>query len=106
MADLIVVHCATSSIEEAEAIASILLDAKLAACIQISPVVSYYVWQGKRTRDHEQLMLIKTRAELFDSVCECIRATHSYETPEITAVPILRVDPAYRAWVEASTRSQ
>ena len=104
MADLIVVHCATGSIEEAEAIAAALLDARLAACVQIAPVVSHYVWQGKRTRDHEQLMIIKTRAELFDRVGKCIRAAHSYETPEITAAAIVAVDEAYRSWVEESTR--
>jgi uncharacterized protein involved in tolerance to divalent cations len=104
LAELIAVHCACASLEEAEAIAAILLDARVAACIQISPVVSYYIWQGKRTRDQEHLMVIKTRAELFESICECIRATHSYSTPEIAATPLVAVEASYRAWVEESTR--
>jgi periplasmic divalent cation tolerance protein len=99
------VYCACASIEEAEAIAAILLDSRLAACIQITPSVSYYIWQDKRTRDREQLMLIKTRAELFDAVRDCIRATHSYETPEIAATPIVAVDPDYGAWVREMTRA-
>ena len=103
MTEFVMVHCAAASAEEAEAIAARLLDGRLAACVHIVPVVSCYVWKGERAREAEHLMIVKTRAERFDDVAECIRAAHSYDTPEITAAPLTAVDPRYAAWMREAT---
>lgn len=77
-----------------------LLDARLAACVQIiGPVESRYWWQGNREIAGEWLCLVKTRTALLDRVIAAVRAAHSYDTPEVLAVPIIGGDPAYLAWL-------
>ncbi len=105
MTGFIAVQTTTASPEEAERITEALLAENLAACVQIAPIRSRYVWKGAIERADEQLMLIKTRADLFEAVRARIRALHSYETPEIVATPIVAGDPDYLAWIAASTIS-
>ena len=88
---------------EAEAIAEALLSERLAACVQLSPIKSRYVWKGELARDDEILLLIKTRTVLFEPVRARIRALHSYETPEIVMLPATAVDAEYLAWIGAET---
>jgi periplasmic divalent cation tolerance protein len=88
---------------KAEAIAGALLEQKLAACIQIATVQSRYSWRGTLAREQEFLLSIKARAADFDAVAKAIRALHSYETPEIVALPILAGDAAYLDWVRQET---
>ena len=93
---------AASSSEEASRIADALLDARLAACVQvIGPVESRYWWQGARESATEWLCLAKSRTDLLDRVVAAVRSVHSYETPEVVAVPIVGGDPAYLAWLAA-----
>jgi periplasmic divalent cation tolerance protein len=90
--------------DEASVIADSLLDAHLAACVQIiGPIESRYWWQRTREVATEWLCLAKTRAELVDDIVAAVRAVHSYETPEILAVPVVGGDPAYLEWLEAET---
>jgi periplasmic divalent cation tolerance protein len=105
MFQAIVVQTTTETESEAEAIAELLLERRLAACVQITPIRSRYVWRGQVARADEQLLAIKTRAELFEAVREAIRAQHSYETPEILGVAAAAVDPAYLAWLTEATRT-
>jgi periplasmic divalent cation tolerance protein len=93
----------TASEEQAEAIAEALLAEGLAACVQIAAVRSRYVWQGAVQHQAEQLLLIKTRADLFEPVRARIRALHPYETPEIIALPIVAGDVDYLAWMAQAT---
>lgn len=87
--------------DEAVKVADSLLDARLAACVQIvGPVESRYWWRGERELASEWLCLVKTRTALLDRVVAAVRAAHSYETPEVVAVPIVGGDPAYLAWLE------
>ena len=102
--DAIVIQTTTASLEEAELIAEALLGEGLAACVQTAPVRSRYVWKGAVERADERLMLIKTRADLFEPVRARIRALHSYETPEIVATAIVAGDPDYLAWIAGVTR--
>jgi periplasmic divalent cation tolerance protein len=88
----------------AQAIAAALLDAKLAACIQITAVESHYVWRGAREQAREFLLSIKARAADLAAVAAKIRALHSYEVPEIIALPIVFGDPAYLDWIAQATR--
>lgn len=94
--------------EKAEALARAVLDARLAACVNIVPgVVSLYRWQGAVSRDVESTLLIKTRAELVPALTEALRAAHPYEVPEVVALPLAEGEgnAAYRAWVVAETRA-
>ena len=94
------VTVAAGSEDEAGRIADALLDARLAACVQVvGPVESRYWWQGSREAAREWLCLAKSRTDLLDRVVATVRSVHSYDTPEVVAVPIIGGDPAYLAWL-------
>ena len=91
--------------EEAERIARELVEARLAACVQIvGPIISTYRWQGKIEAGEEWQCWAKTRGELFARVEEAIRRIHPYEVPEILAVPVVAGSANYLAWLDAETR--
>ena len=99
----IVVLCTVATAEEAEAIARALVELRLCACVNIVPtVVSVYRWKGVVERDEERLLVIKTRAERFEALREAIVARHSYEVPEVVALPLVSGHPPYLAWLDAS----
>jgi uncharacterized protein involved in tolerance to divalent cations len=106
MTGYVTVLTTTAAEAQAEAIAEVLLTDELAACVQILPIRSRYVWKGEVQREPEQLLLIKTRAELFEPVRAKIRALHSYDTPEIIALPIAAGDADYLAWLTSVTRGE
>ena len=90
----------TSSQEEARRVAHSLLGQRLAACVQIlGPVESHYWWQGVVESGQEWLCVIKTHRRLFELVARCIRQLHSYDTPEIIAVPVVAGDERYLQWL-------
>lgn len=91
-----------SSVSEAEAIAEVLIEKRLAACVTFSPVQSLYHWQGKLERSQEYQLLIKTDLAQFTELVTQVQAIHSYEVPEIIAVPIIQGSPAYLAWLQSS----
>jgi periplasmic divalent cation tolerance protein len=103
MTGAIVVQTTTASPEDAERLAEALLAERLAACVQIAPIRSRYAWKGEIQRDDEQLLLIKTRAELFEAVRARIRDLHAYKTPEVIAVPVVDGDADYLAWLAEVT---
>jgi periplasmic divalent cation tolerance protein len=106
MAEYIQVLTTAGSEEEAERIASMLLERRLAACVQtVGPIVSRYRWQGKLEQVSEWQCLAKTEAALYEQVEDAIRAAHSYEEPEILAIPVLAGSKGYLDWVSASVRS-
>jgi periplasmic divalent cation tolerance protein len=73
--------------EDAESLAQSLIEAKLAACVQVIPqITSFYQWEDKVQRDEEYLLLIKTLPEKFEDLNDYIKANHSYDVPEIVAV--------------------
>jgi periplasmic divalent cation tolerance protein len=99
--DAIVVFMTASSGEEAARLADMLVGAKLAACVQILPEMeSVYRWEGKIERQPEILLLAKTTKAKFDDLEREVRALHSYDTPEIIAVPVLAGSPAYLEWLK------
>jgi periplasmic divalent cation tolerance protein len=90
------------SSELAEAIATALLNAHLAACVNILPIKSLYTWQGKILKETEWQLLIKTDLNLFSSLTEVIRSLHSYEIPEIIALPLVAGSEDYLKWIGSS----
>jgi periplasmic divalent cation tolerance protein len=86
--------------EFAETLAAKLVDAGLAACVNIVPgIQSVYRWKGKRETGTERLLLIKTRAALYDRLEQAITASHPYELPEVIAVPIKNGLAGYLSWI-------
>lgn len=91
--------------EEAERISAALIERRLAACVQvIGPISSRYRWQGKVERDREWLCLAKTEASRYDELEAAIRELHSYEEPEIVAIPIVAGSEGYLGWLSESLR--
>src|SRR6266700_3079196 len=88
----------TSGREEAHLIAKLLIDEKLAACVQLLPIESFYVWQGKTQNEAEILLLVKTRSALFELAIARIRQVHSYSVPEIVAMPFTAGFSGYLDW--------
>jgi len=98
--DAIVVFMTAANGEEATRLAEMLVGAHLAACVQILPEMeSVYRWQGKIERQSEVLLIAKTTREKFDDLEREVRALHSYDTPEIVAVPIVAGSAPYLEWL-------
>ncbi len=101
MTEYVQLSTTTSTAGEAEAIASALVELRLAACVQILPRVrSVYRWQGKVERADEWLCLVKTHRRLLPQVEAEIGRRHSYECPEIVAVSIEAGSDAYLDWLD------
>lgn len=106
-ADAILVLMTAGSREEAARLADILVVSHLAACVQILPEIeSVYRWQGKVERAPESLLLAKTTQTNFAGLESAVRALHSYETPEIIAVPLAAVSAPYLQWLTANVIPQ
>ena len=96
----------TAAKEEAEAIALRLLETRLAASVQISPCRSLYRWRGE-IREKEELRLnIKSRRDLLPELTAAVRDLHSYEVPEILALPILDAAPSYLDWLALELKGE
>ena len=105
MTEQVRVEVTTGGRVEAQALAESAVAARLAACAQVSgPIVSHYRWQGAVETDEEWLLVCKTAADRLDALTAHVRDRHSYDTPEIVAVPIVGGDPEYLAWVTEQTR--
>jgi periplasmic divalent cation tolerance protein len=104
LTDKIVVLSNCASSEEAAKIARALVEARLAACVNIIPGVrSIYRWQGAVEDEQEWTLLIKTRRGLFDAVKVEIAKAHSYQLPEILAVPLVDGVQSYLDWIDHET---
>ncbi len=94
-----------SSAEQAQRIASSLVEDALAACVNIvAGMQSVYQWQGSLHSDAEHLLLIKSRVERFDEIAQRIKTLHNYELPEIIAVSIVAGSQDYLAWLSDATK--
>ena len=100
-----VVFVTAGSEQEAGVIAQTLVDAKLAACVSIMPIQSVYTWQGKVHQDQEWQLMIKTDLAQFPNLETKIRAIHSYELPEIIALPIMQGSQPYLDWIGEQVNS-
>jgi len=92
----------TAHVDEAERLARILIEEELAACVNITPINSVYRWQGTLCTDHEALLIIKTEQRQVSKIIDRIKAEHSYEVPEIIALPIIAGYEKYLTWIHES----
>ena len=98
---MIVILTTSPTIEEAEVLARKIIEAKLAACVQVVPqVTSFYFWETEVIKDSEQLLLIKTLPEKFDRLKDFIQKNHSYDVPEIVALAAEKVSASYFDWIK------
>ena len=100
----IIVFNTCDTAENASSIAEILINKKLAACVNIvDNIESVYQWQGKIEHSKEKLLIIKTRQSLLLEVQNAIKEMHNYELPEIIAVPICSGEQNYLNWIHSAT---
>ena len=99
----IIVQTTTSNEEEAKRIAKILIQDKLAACVQLKDIESLYNWDGKLCCERETLLSIKTKKELFSKVKSKILELHSYDTPEIIELDISNISEDYLKFIKENT---
>lgn len=101
MSEFLAVLIIAGSREEAETLATDLITAMLAACVNIVPgVTSIYRWEGEIQRDQEWLLVVKSRRDVLPDLIRRVQALHSYEVPEIIALPIADGSGAYLAWLD------
>jgi periplasmic divalent cation tolerance protein len=101
--DRIIVLITAGSEEEAHKVAELLTNEKKAACVNILPGVdSLFWWEGKIDSARESLLLVKTRASLFPEIVELVKRMHSYEVPEIIALPIIAGSEDYLKWLDTT----
>ena len=101
--DYIMVLVTASGIEEARKISQTILEKKKAACTNIiSGVSSSFWWQGKIDKAEEVLIMMKTKASLLDEIISLVKQNHSYEVPEIIAMPIIGGSSDYLRWINES----
>jgi len=92
----------TASVDESDKIAKMLVEERLAACVNITAVQSHYRWQGELCEDSEALLIIKTGKSRVDKIIKRIKDMHSYDVPEIIALPIVAGYDKYLEWVDKS----
>ncbi len=103
--DFIQVFVTIDDEDDAEEIAGSLVSKKLAACVQItSPIESTYTWKGEAERSKEWMLLIKSKASLFDELEKEVKQLHPYETPEIITHKILMGNEDYLKWMDKNLK--
>jgi len=100
MTDALIVFSTCADETEALRLANTLVEARLAACVNVLPAIqSVYRWQGAIENAREILLVVKTTRQRFEAVCDLISTVHSYDTPEIIAVPVAAGSEKYLAWL-------
>jgi len=101
----IVVLITTATEEEAHSIAELLLKQRKVACVNIVPGVdSLFWWQGKLDSAQESLLIVKTKASALHEIVNLVKQVHSYEIPEIIALPIIGGNEDYLKWLNSEVK--
>jgi periplasmic divalent cation tolerance protein len=101
MQEHLVALITAGSQEEADRIANTLVSEMLAACVNVLPgVTSVYRWEGEVQRDQEWLLVVKTTREVLDDLVRRVQAIHSYDLPEIIALPVVGGSKGYLRWID------
>ncbi|MBD3620350.1 MAG: divalent-cation tolerance protein CutA [Chromatiales bacterium] len=104
MTNALLVLCTHPDADDAEALARTLVGERLAACVNVLPLMtSIYPWRGEIQREQEHQLVIKTRAGAFDALAARICELHPYDVPEVIAVPVTHGLAAYLNWIDEST---
>ena len=105
MSDRVVVLVTCGSEEAALKIANALVEAHLAACVNlVAPIRSIYRWEGKICDEKEWLLIIKTQKQRFEELEKKVKSLHSYSVPEIIGLPITEGSSAYLNWIRENTK--
>ena len=100
MSEFIVVFVTVGSSDEGDRLAHALVEERLAACVnRVGAVQSVYRWQGRVEQSGEELLIIKTKRELFERLKKRVQELHSYSVPEILALPVLEGSESYLKWL-------
>jgi periplasmic divalent cation tolerance protein len=102
--DFVVVFVTTGSADEAHRIGRALVEERLAGCVNVlGPIRSIYRWQGAVEEAEEHLLVVKARAQDLPVLGERVRALHSYDVPEVLALPVAAGSEDYLAWLASAT---
>lgn len=105
MPEYIQVVTTTDSRDQARTIAQAVVGSRTAACAQVlGPITSLYWWEGRMEESEEYLLVMKTRADSYQALEETIRANHTYDVPEILALPVQTGGADYMAWIRDQVR--
>jgi periplasmic divalent cation tolerance protein len=100
----VLVYLTTPDMQIGEGIANALIERRLAACVNLTPVHSIYRWEGQINREDETLLIVKTRADLFETqFLPAVQELHPYQVPEIIALPIMMGAAGYLRWIDEET---
>ncbi|MCK4723555.1 MAG: divalent-cation tolerance protein CutA [Dehalococcoidia bacterium] len=98
--DNVVIFITTGTDEEAHKVAEVLLKHRDAACVNIVPrISSIFWWQGKLDSAQESLLIVKSKASLLSEIVKLVKEIHSYDVPEVIALPIIGGNPDYLEWI-------
>lgn len=101
----VMVYMTAENMEQAESIGRVLVETKLAACVNIlDNMRSMYWWEGKVEQAKEVVVLAKTRTDLVDELIEAVKHVHSYEVPCIATMPLVGGNPDFLTWIAEETR--
>ena len=101
----VVIFITTGTDEEAQEVAKALLNNRLAACVNIVPKInSLFWWRSKLDSAQESLLIVKSKASLVSEIVRLVKEVHSYETPEIIALPIIGGNPDYLDWIDKESK--
>src|SRR3712207_5183096 len=104
--DIVLLYTTFPTTTSAEQVGRSLVEARLAACVNILPgMVSWYEWQGRLERGEEAVMIVKTRRSLADSAMDAIRAGRPCEEPSLLVLPVAGGSPTYCGWILAQTEA-
>lgn len=105
MSEYILILVTTQKTEEAETIGNLLVQQRKAACVSIIPKISsVFLWKGNIERQNEVQLFIKAKGKFLDDIISIIKSNHSYEVPEIIALPIIGGYKGYLNWIDESVK--
>ncbi|WP_321313868.1 divalent-cation tolerance protein CutA [Halarcobacter sp.] len=98
----IIIQTTCSDKNQAKKLAKVLLEKRLAACLQLSNIESFYKWEGEFCNDNEVLLTIKTKKKNFEKIESIIKELHSYDVPEIIAIDVNNISKDYKKFISKS----
>jgi len=102
--DMLAVFTTVATAEQAEGLAQVAVERRLAACVQVEAIHSTYLWQGQIASEPEMRLMFKTTPALYPALEAALRELHPYEVPAIFALPVAQALPAYAAWLAESLK--